>query len=261
MGIASRDLDADGFPEYFLTSMADNKLQRLTDMPAGGPRPHYADIAFARGVTAHRPYAGGDRKPSTAWHAEFEDVNNDGLADLFIAKGNVWDMPDFARHDPNNLLIQSADGTFLEAGEDAGVASMKTARGAALADLNLDGRIDLVVVNRHDRAEIWRNATPDPGHWIQVRLNRPAPNSDAIGAWIEVRTKDRIIRREITSGGGHAGGKLGWWHFGLGSAAAAEARVLWPDGSEGPWQRLEADRFHILGQDGSARIWQPPGAR
>lgn len=86
MGIASADLDGDTYPEYFLTSMADSKLQTLK---AGPGKPAYADVAFKRGVTAHRPYTGGDIRPSTGWHAQFEDVNNDCRADLFVAKGNV----------------------------------------------------------------------------------------------------------------------------------------------------------------------------
>ncbi len=105
MGIASHDLDGDGLPEVFLTSMSDNKLQKLD---AGAVGPSYSDIAFKRGVTAHRPYVGGDVHPSTAWHAQFADVNHDGLADLFIVKGNVSTMPDFATLDPNNLLLQQA---------------------------------------------------------------------------------------------------------------------------------------------------------
>ena len=110
-------------------------------------------MAFAKGVTAHRPYTGGDLRPSTAWHAQFEDVNNDGLVDLFIAKGNVAKMPDFAAKDPNNLLLQGADGKFIESGEAAGVASMAISRGAALADFNMDGLLDLVVVNRWEKAQ------------------------------------------------------------------------------------------------------------
>ena len=107
--------------------MADNKLQTLAAVPADGtpPKPSYADVAFAKGVTAHRPYTGDDLKPSTAWHTQFEDVNNDGLVDLFIAKGNVGEMPDFAMKDPNNLLLQLADGKFVEAGDKAGVASVE----------------------------------------------------------------------------------------------------------------------------------------
>ncbi len=122
MGIASADLDGDGYPEVFLTSMSDNKLQQLE---AGAARPSYRDIAFKRGATAHRPYIGGDVHPSTAWHAQFADVNHDGLADLFIVKGNISAMPDFAAQDPNNLLLQRADGTFAEAGQLANVASFR----------------------------------------------------------------------------------------------------------------------------------------
>ena len=68
------------------------------------PRPTYEDIALARGVTAQRPFAGGDVLPSTAWHAEFADVNNDGFIDLFVTKGNVEAQPEYATRDPNNLL-------------------------------------------------------------------------------------------------------------------------------------------------------------
>ena len=56
------------------------------------------------------------------------------------------------------------------------------------------------------------------GHWIGVRLQQPAPNVDAIGAWVEVRAGERTTTREVTVGGGHASGQLGWLHFGLGSA-------------------------------------------
>jgi hypothetical protein len=70
MGIAETDFDADGLPEYALTSMGDTKLQKL-DEEAGEDRPTYRDIAFELGATAHRPYAGGDSKPSTGWHSEF----------------------------------------------------------------------------------------------------------------------------------------------------------------------------------------------
>ncbi len=76
MGIASYDVTGDGLPEVFLTSQGDNKLQTLAD---GAAQPHYRDIALQTGVTAPRPYAGGDVLPSTAWHPEFQDVNNDGV--------------------------------------------------------------------------------------------------------------------------------------------------------------------------------------
>ncbi len=259
MGIASQDINADGYPDYFLTSMADNKLQTLASLPKDGKaKPDYKDVAYAKGVTAHRPYFGGDLRPSTAWHAQFEDVNNDGLADLFIAKGNVASMPDFAAKDPNNLLLQVPDGKFREVGVAAGIASFAVARGGAVVDLNLDGLLDLVVVNRWQSAQLWRNTTSDAGRWIEVRLSQDGANRDAIGAWIEVRCEgSAVMRREITVGGGHASGGLGWWHFGLGEGLPAEMRVIWPDGAAGDWEKVAGNSFYVVERGKPARQWSP----
>ena len=263
MGIAGHDLTGDGYPEYVVTSMGDSKVQTLAS-PGRGPV--YEDIAFNRGLTAHRPFAGGDIHPSTGWHAEFQDVNNDGLIDLFIAKGNVEEMPEAAMRDPNNLLIGQPDGTFVEGAQRAGIISYARGRGAALADLNLDGLPDLVVVNRRDSVQLWRNVglgdTADPvamGNWFALRLQQSGVNRDAIGSWIEVEAGGRTQRREITVGGGHAGGSLGWFHFGLGAEAFGDVRVAWPDGQKSDWIRAESGRFFVIERGrGQARHWQPP---
>jgi hypothetical protein len=262
MGIASQDLTGDGHPEVFITSQADNKLQTLVK---GAARPTYEDIALRRGVTAQRPYAGGDVLPSTAWHPEFADVNNDGFTDLFVSKGNVEAQPDYAKRDPSNLFIGQADGTFVEGAQQAGIVSFDRARGAALVDLNLDGMLDLVVVNRQANITLWRNvgrgdaAAPTPmGHWIALRLQQAAPNVDAIGAWVEVRVGDRTVSREVTVGGGHAGGQIGWLHSGLGEADHAEVRVQWPDGEVGPWMTVGADKFVTIRRGAAeASAWTP----
>ncbi|WP_245731393.1 CRTAC1 family protein [Loktanella fryxellensis] len=257
MGIASRDLNADGFPEYMLTSMADNKLQTLT-APAAGALPQYRDEALARGVTAHRPHTGGDERPSTAWHTQIEDVNNDALPDIWIVKGNVDRMPDFAQEDPNNLLLQRADGTFAESAVAAGVASTGIGRGGQLVDFNLDGWLDMIVVNRRTAPELWRNAgaAADAG-FVALRLEMPGGNRDGINAWIELRTAAGVQSREVTLGGGHASGHLGWWHFGTGPDAGAEVRVLWPDGTQGDWAPVAPGRFYVLGPDAAPTLWAP----
>ena len=256
MGIASHDVDGDGLPELFLTSMSDNKLQKLAADTAAARKPSYVDIAFKRGVTAHRPYVGGDVHPSTAWHAQFEDVNHDGLADLFVVKGNVSTMPDFATLDPNNLLLQQADGRFVEVGQQAGMASFRRGRGGLLVDLNSDGLLDMLVVNRWDKAQLWRNVgagTADApkamGHWLQLRLRQPGGNRDAVGAWVEVDLGSRTVRKEFTVGGGHASGQLGWEHFGLGDATAVKLRVQWPHGDWSPWVTAAADGFYTVDRE------------
>lgn len=274
MGIASQDLTGDGRPEVFLTSQGDNKLQTL----AGDPdRPEYRDMALRAGVTAQRPYVGGDVLPSTAWHPEFADVNDDGLLDLFVTKGNVEAQPDHAMLDPDDLLLGQPDGIFVEAGTDAGIDTFDRSRGAAVVDLDLDGLPDIVVVNREAPAQVWHNAGPDgdpglAGHWVAVRLRQPAPNTDAIGAWVEVRpvgadgsasqsaalAEGGTLAVELTIGGGHASGQLGWLHLGLGPHDRVELRVVWPDGEAGDWAEVDAGRFLVIDRDEPAPTrWCP----
>ncbi|MDH4333659.1 MAG: VCBS repeat-containing protein [Chloroflexota bacterium] len=263
MGIASQDLTGDGFPEVFLTSQGDNKLQTLAD---GTTEPRYDNIALERGVTARRPFAGDVEMRSTAWHAEFQDVNNDGLMDLFISKGNVEAQPDFAALDPSNLLLGQPDGTFIERAEAAGVLSFSRARGAALADFNLDGMLDLIVVNRRENVKLWRNVgwgdADHPtrmGNWVALDLAQAGPNGDAIGAWVEVTVGDRTIWHEVTVGGGHVGGQLGWIHIGLGSAERADVAVHWPDGEDGPRLTVETNRFYVIERGATEALPWTPG--
>ncbi|MGI3185652.1 CRTAC1 family protein [Nioella aestuarii] len=233
MGIASRDLDGDGLSEVYLTSMGDQRLQLMSD---GAQGPSYLDAPYESGATAHRPYTGGDGRPSTGWHAVFGDVNNDGWSDLFVAKGNVEQMPGSAMEDPNNLLMGGPDGHFTEAGLEAGIASLHRSRGAALADLNGDGLLDLAVLNRHAPLELYQNVTEGSGGWLLVTVSQDAPNPDAIGAFVELRAGDRVWTQEITVGGGHAGGVSGPLHFGIGDAEPVELRVIWPGGDSSDWQ-------------------------
>lgn len=265
MGIAEADLDADGFPEYALTSMGDTKLQTL-DEEAEENRPVYRDIAFERGATAHRPYKGDDLKPSTGWHAEFADFNNDGRQDLFIAKGNVEQMPDFAAYDPDNLLLGQFDGSFIEAGAQAGIALDRRGRGAVITDFNMDGLLDLAVVNREAPLSLFRNrgARTDFGHrplgnWLAVELQQEGPNRDAVGATLAVKSGNETRIRKLQVGGGHASGHLGFLHVGTGTAERAEIRVQWPDGAWSQPYRVFANNFVVIRRGAeNALYWYPP---
>ena len=96
-------------------------------------------------------------------------------------------------------------------------------------------------------------AGPAAADWPQFL----GPNRDGVGAWIEVRLPDGVHPREVTVGGGQAGGSMGWSHMGLGRAQDAEVRVLWPHGEAGDWETLDADGFYVLSPDSPARPWTP----
>jgi hypothetical protein len=259
MGIATYDVTGDGLSEVYLTSQNASKLQALAAGPAS---PSYRDIGLKYGVNVAQPFTGDVNLPSTAWHPEFDDVNNDGFIDLFVSKGNVTSQPEFALRDPSNLLLGGPDETFREAADRAGILSFDRGRGGALADFNLDGLLDLVEVNYRAPVRIWRNTGPEPGtparfgSWLAIRLRQPAPNVDAIGAIIEVRIGDVTARREIVVGGGHAGGELGWRHFGLGPNDGADVRVTWPGAAPSAWQHVAGNQFVTIDRaDDVARTW------
>ena len=180
------------------------------------------------GTTATHPYAGGDTRNSTAWHAEFQDVNNDGFMDLFVTKGNVEAMEEFAAKDPTQPAHRPAGSRpSSRAREDAGIVDFARGRGAAVVDFNLDGLLDIVEVDaprerppvagrrrghrRRPGADGSLGRCPPPA--ARGRTATPsAPGSAS-------RSASGSIERELTVGGGHAGGQLGWTHFGLGPVA------------------------------------------
>ena len=266
MGIAEGDLEGDGFPEYAITSMGDTKLQ-MRDEEAEEDRPTYRDIAWERGATAHRPYVGGDIKPSTGWHAEFADFNNDARLDLFVAKGNVEAMPDFAAFDPDNLLLGNFTGEFNEVGHLSGIAEKTKGRGGAVVDLNADGLLDLVVVNRGQPVSMFRNTgarveggeARATGNWLAIELQQDGPNRNAVGATVSIRTGNVTQTRMVRIGGGHASSSAGFLHVGLGTAERAELRVRWPDGEWSATIRVFGNG-HVVVKRGSAvaDLWYPP---
>ena len=69
---------------------------------------------------------------------------------------------------------------------------------------------------------------------------------------------DRTVRREVTVGGGHVSGEIGWLHFGIGAAASASVVVHWPDGTTGQPVRVEANTFATVARESAeAIVWEP----
>ena len=225
MGIASYDVTGDGYPEVYLTSQGPNTLQTLLAGPAAADLPRHRRSSAAS--TATRPSTGGDPLPSTAWHPEFEDVNNDGFIDLFVSKGNVDAQPDYATKRPEQppprpagrdvrpgAPRRPASSTSPAAAEPRSPTSTSTACSTSSRSIS---------VTRSGSGGTSASGTADApapmGHWLGVRLAPagPQPRRD--------RRLDRgpgrrpvIGAARADVGGGHVSGQLGWTHVGLGPA-------------------------------------------
>ena len=109
---------------------------------------------------------------------------------------------------------------------------------------------------------VWRNTgtgTSPAAHSAGVRVRQPAPDVDAVGGWLEVRTATSTFRRELTSGGGHISGQLAGC-LGLGPAASAEVRVTWPDGEVGPWLKMAVGCFGVVERGAPSVVPGTPGS-
>jgi len=228
MGLAVADVTGDGRPEVAATSMAENRLY-VIDSAATAPA--FRDEAWTRGTAAQRPHTGGDPRPSTSWHAEFADLNNDLVDDLLIVKGNVADMKQFAAFDPDSLLLGNGDGTFREVGAEAGLALRTTGRGAAVFDADLDGCLDLVVVNRNQPLSFFHAVSCGTQAGVaSIALSQSGRNPDAIGATLSATDGTHTLRRTLSVGGGHGGSGLTPIPVALPSSAGTRVTVRWPDG-------------------------------
>jgi len=175
-------------------------------------------------------------------------------------------MKDFARYDPDNLLLGNHDGRFVEQGSAAGIALDRRGRGAGISDFNADGLLDLLVVNRGAPVSLFRNQGFDSeygprqgGNWLAIELRQPDSNRYALGARLAIKTGNKSQVRQIKLGGGHASGQLGFVHVGLGVAERATVRVQWPDGEWSAAYRLFANHFAVINRgEEHVSYWYPP---
>ena len=128
MGIASQDLTGDGYPEVFLTSQGDNKLQTLAEMVRPARPTRHRPASAGCSPTGRTPAA--TSLPSTAWHAAVRGRQRRRLDGPLRREGQRRRLrPDFAMRDPSNLLLGQPDGTFVEVGRGGGHRGLRPARG------------------------------------------------------------------------------------------------------------------------------------
>jgi hypothetical protein len=229
MGVAVGDYDNCGRFALFVTNFSEeynNLFHNEGD--------HFTERAF-------RSKTGAISLPFVGWGNAFVDIENDGLLDLIAVNGHVYPQMDKARlgasagYRQRKLVYHNrGDGTFDEVAARFGpvMTEERVSRGLAAADLDNDGRIDLVINDLDGSPQLLRNESKGTGNWLLVRLRGQGKNLDAIGATVSAVTGKVTRSRLVQAGSSYISQEDLRQHFGLGQATMVDAiEVRWPDGT------------------------------
>ncbi len=117
-------------------------------------------------------------------------------------------------------------------------------RGLAAGDLNDDGRVDIVITNANDMAELLENRIENANHWLGIELQGLPGNPYGVGARVQLQVAERRLTREVRSGGSFMAQPDMRLHFGLGSFdSEVSVEIVWPNGRRQREKTAELDRY------------------
>lgn len=222
MGADFQDYDNDGLPDIHVTAL-NRQTFPLFRNQGGGLFEDRTALSGLHSLTVSR----------SGWATKFADFDNDGHKDLFVTASHVNDLAsefESASYRQRNAVFRNTgSGTFADVSGQAAEFLPAAHRGAAFADFDEDGRIDVVTSAIGGPAELWRNVSPSSNRWVAVRLVGAASSRDGSGARVHVG--GQVLTAGSSSG--YASSSLVPLHFGLGpEPEAASVRIVWPSGAE-----------------------------
>jgi hypothetical protein len=169
----------------------------------------------------------------------FFDADLDGRMDLLLANGHVEPtvqavQKDVAYRQAPTLYRNVGDGRFAPIGPRSGdLALPLVARGAAYADLDDDGDVDLVLVENGGPARVYLNPKDAPRKSVRLRLEgAEKSNRDAVGARVTASFGGRTLTQQVSGGQSYLSASEKTLTFGLGDAAKIDSlEIRWPDGT------------------------------
>ena len=251
MNVEMVDYDHDGWLDVYVTNITDEYMKECNMLWHNNGDGTFTDVAKETGTC----------NTLWGWAAKFGDFDDDGWEDLYAVDGlrsaskenyipvllemiikpgvdftdvNSWppihDMS-WSGYQRKKLFRSLGAQTFKEIAAEAGIDNDRDGRGIALADFDNDGRLDIYQTNAGQPSLLYRNVSPHPGHWLELRLVGTRSNRDAIGARVTVRAGAMAWLREVDGGNGYAGQSSKRVHVGLGAAAKVDSLLVrWPSG-------------------------------
>jgi hypothetical protein len=222
MGVDFRDYDNDGWPDIVVTALSAETFPLFHNNGDGT----FRDATYASKL-------GPLSAKHSGWGVGLYDLDNDGWKDVVSANSHVNDRIDsispFTYKQTNTIFINTGAG-FRDAGPILSGARLH--RGSTVADLDADGRLDIVVSALGEPAAIWRNVSENGNHWIAVKPN-------VVGTRVRIGKQHNHMTTSI----GYASSVDAGVHFGLGQTKRIdEIEIRWPNGKVQVLRDVAADQ-------------------
>ncbi len=253
MGLGVGDWDNDGDYDIFIThwiaqenALFNNLLYAFGEPEAEAERMFFMDISDHSGL-------GQIALDFVGWGTSFFDYDNDGLQDLLMVNGSTFqDSKDPKVLIPMRDLLfwnQGEEKGFFEVGQVSGTifGEQRVGRGAAFADYDDDGDVDVFVVNHGGAAMLLRNDGGNRHNWLKVRLRGSGKNGYGLGAQIELVAKGKRQIQELGAQSSYLSQNAFEAHFGLGQIQQVEKlTVVFPSGKKVTRDGLAANQTVLI---------------
>ena len=225
MGVDCADVDANGFPEIFVTNFSEELNTLYSNLGHG----LFEDATTKAGL--------GSGFIPLGFGTKLFDLDNDGDLDIHVTNGHVIDnvklfQPNLS-YAQKDLLYENGGGRFRDVSAQAGPAlqAERVGRGLAVADFDNDGNLDVVISSVGRPPALLRNQGSGAGNWLIIQAQGTRSNRFGLGATVRVQTTAGLQVREINNVASYQSANDIRLHVGLGTAKiVAQIEVLWPSG-------------------------------
>jgi enediyne biosynthesis protein E4 len=253
MGTDAADITGDGRADLIVTHL-DMQLARLYQ--------NMGDQTFDDATL--RSKIGYATFHISGFGTRFMDYDNDGARDLFMANGHVLDNieryhADTSYAEPKLMFRNKGRGIFENVSATLGPDFLlpRVSRGAAIADFDNDGDLDILVSNNGQAPQLLRNDGGNANHWLEILLIGTKSNRDGVGARVKVSAGDLILYDQRKGGMSYQSAQDPRLHFGLGPHSIIDAiEIFWPSGSVTKLTTLPSDRI-IAVKEGVGIVERP----